>query len=156
MTVSRMPCPAFRKCPSSTTQTLSVSKNCWWKLRLSGCTSVPLRERKLRSGIGSTTYCQPSTSSASSSMRITAAQVFERTGEDGKVWKCAELDPCAPHVFLDDNRQICIEARRTSTLAVEVNPRVAVLGLLDDLTGLRAQINFYNRERLYPALKGLL
>ena len=62
----------------------------------------------------------------------------------------SNLDPCAPHVYIDDNKNICIEAHRTNALVVEVNPRLGVLGFLDDLTILRDQIQFYNRDRAPP------
>ena len=78
----------------------------------------------------------------SPTIRVTAAQVYERTGEDGKVWVCSRLSPCSPHVYIDDNKSICQEARRTNARVVEVNKRTGVLGFVDDLQQLRAQINF--------------
>ena len=62
-----------------------------------------------------------------------AAQVYERTGEDGKVWVASRLSLAAPHVYIDDNSSICQEARRTNALVVEVNKRTRVLGFVEGL-----------------------
>ena len=88
---------------------------------------------------------------SSPSIRVTAQQVFNRTGTDGKVHRLSFLTPNKPHVFIDDNAYICKEARRTSALVVEVNKRCGVVGLVEDLRQLRETISFYNRDRLYPA-----
>ena len=80
---------------------------------------------------------------------VLAGQVFQRTGQDGKVCRLSHLQPTPPHV--DDNPSICQEARRTNAIVIEVNKRCGVLGFLEDLVQLRATINFYNRDRLYPA-----
>ena len=58
---------------------------------------------------------------SSPTTRVTAGQVFQRTLEDGKVWRLARLTPTPPHVHIDDNRSICQEARRTNALVFEVN-----------------------------------
>ena len=52
----------------------------------------------------------------------------------------SNLDPCAPHVYIDDNAAICTEARLTNALVVEVNLRTGVLGLLSELNDLRDQM----------------
>ena len=85
-------------------------------------------------------------------IRVTAQQVFNRTGIDGKVHRLSLLTPNKPHVFIDDNPSMCKEARRTNALVVEVNKRCGVVGLVEDLRQLRETISFYNRDsRLYPA-----
>ena len=85
------------------------------------------------------------------SIRVTAQQCFQRTGEDGKVHRLSLLTPNRPHVFIDDNPAICKEARRTNALVVEVNKRLGVVGLVEELRVLRGTIQFYNRDCLYPA-----
>ena len=59
----------------------------------------------------------------SPTIRVTASQVFQRTGTDGKVCKLSNLTPVAPHVFIDDNPYICKEARRTNAIVIEVTKR---------------------------------
>ena len=70
---------------------------------------------------------------SSPTIRVTAQQVFNRTGIDGKVHRLSLLTPNKPHVFIDDNPSICKEARRTNALVVEVNKRCRVVGLVEDL-----------------------
>ena len=84
-------------------------------------------------------------------IRVTAQQCFQRTGEGGKIHTLSTLEPRRPHVIIDDNSEICKEARRTNALVVQVNMRLGVIGLVDELRVLRNTIQFYNRDRLYPA-----
>ena len=88
---------------------------------------------------------------SSPTIRVTAQQCFQRTGEGGKVHTLSRLEPRRPHVIIDDNAEICKEARRTNALVVQVNKRLGVIGLVDELRALRNTIQFYNRDRLYPA-----
>ena len=88
---------------------------------------------------------------SSPTIRVTAQQCFQRTGEGGKVHTLSTLEPRRPHVIIDDNAEICKEARRTNALVVQVNKRLGVVGLVDELRVLRNTIQFYNRDRLFPA-----
>ena len=88
---------------------------------------------------------------SSPTIRVTAQQCFQRTGEGGKIHTLSTLEPRRPHVIIDDNAEICKEARRTNALVVQVNKRLGVIGLVDELRVLRNTIQFYNRDRLYPA-----
>ena len=88
---------------------------------------------------------------SSPTIRVTAQQCFQRTGEGGKVHTLSTLEPRRPHVIIDDNADICKEARRTNALVVQVNKRLGVIGLVDELRVLRNTIQFYNRDRLLPA-----
>ena len=87
---------------------------------------------------------------SSPSIRVTAQHSASKH-EDGKVHRLSLLTPNRPHVFIDDNLAICKEARRTNALVVEVNKRLGVVGLVEELRVLRGTIGFYNRDRLYPA-----
>ena len=88
---------------------------------------------------------------SSPTIRVTAQQCFQRTGEGGKIHTLSRLEPRRPHVIIDDNAEICKEARRTNALVVQVNKRLGVIGLVDELRALRNTIQLYNRDRLYPA-----
>ena len=84
-------------------------------------------------------------------IRVTAQQSYSRTGEGGKVHTLSRLEPRRPHVIIDDSPEICKEARRTNALVVQVNKRLGVIGLVEELRALRHTIQSYNRDRLYPA-----
>ena len=87
---------------------------------------------------------------SSPSIRVTAQQCFQRTGEDGKVHSLSLLTPNRPHVFIDDNPAICKEARRTNALVVEVNKRLGAVGLVEELRVLRGTIGFYMASGFTP------
>ena len=88
---------------------------------------------------------------SSPTIRVTAQQCFQRTGEGGKIHTLSTLEPRRPHVIIDDNAEICKGARRTNALVVQVNKRLGVIGLVDELRVLRNTIQYYNRDHLYPA-----
>ena len=56
---------------------------------------------------------------SSPTIRVTAQQVYNRTGTDGKVHRLSFL-PNKPHVLIDDNPSICKDARRTNALVVDL------------------------------------
>ena len=136
----QIPCrrPTNGRCTTRAAGRLRTSKTPYLQL-LRTRTGTALLGGELREAVSSPT------------IRVTAQQCFQRTGEGGKIHTLSTLEPRRPHVIIDDNAEICKEARRTNALVVQVNKRLGVIGLVDELRVLRNTIQFYNRDRLYPA-----